>query len=346
MFKHLEGAKLGIFIFIGTVLMVISIFLIGNKDSLFVSSIYIKTHFPTIEGLKSGAPVRFSGMDIGAVSSITLIPEEEDRVEVTMRIEEEVVQFIRIDSEASIETEGVIGKKIVSISPGSPDLEAIRDGGTIRSKAPISMTEIIEETQGAISYMKEITKDFSEIVSKINKGDGTIGKIVNDDELYYSTVRIIQSSDTSLNAITKRLDQVSTFIIGLGDGVENILLNVETATKDISTLVQSIEKGEGVLGALISDRSSYDSIKTVINNLVLITESALSGTQGFAENMEALKHNWLFKSYFEERGYWDTAEYEKNLDMKLNEIKLQNQLLQQKLEELKKLDSALNTGPK
>ncbi len=345
MFKHLEGAKLGIFIFIGTVLMVISIFLIGNKDSLFVSSIYIKTHFPTIEGLKSGASVRFSGMDIGAVSSITLIPEEEDRVEVTMRIEEEVVQFIRIDSEASIETEGVIGKKIVSISPGSPDLEAIRDGGTIRSKAPISMTEIIEETQGAISYMKEITKDFSEIVSKINKGDGTIGKIVNDDELYYSTVNIIQSSDTSLKAITKRLDQVSTFIIGLGDGVENILLNVETATKDISNLVQSIEKGEGVLGALISDRSSYDSIKTVINNLVLITESALSGTQGFAENMEALKHNWLFKSYFEERGYWDTAEYEKNLDMKLNEIKLQNQLLQQKLEELKKLDSALNTGP-
>lgn len=341
MFKHLEGARLGIFIFLGTVLFVLAIFLVGNKDSLFVETIQVKAYFPTVEGLRTGAPVRLSGLDVGAVSAISLIEGSKNRVEVIMRIENELRDFIRLDSEAFIETEGLVGKKIVTITPGSPDQEVVSDGGVIKARAPISMAEVIEETQSAISYFKDITKDLSEIVSKVNRGEGSVGKLVNDDELYLSTVKIVKSADANLNQITNRLNEVSEFVISLGGGVGDILKSVDSTIIGVKYLVAKVERGEGVLGALVSDRSAYDSIKTVINNLVKTTELAVDGAKGFTENMEALKHNWLFKSYFEERGYWSESEYQKEIDKKLEILKAQNEVLDQKLKELKKLEASI-----
>jgi len=81
----------------------------------------------------------------------------------------------------------------------------------------------------------------------------------------------------------------------------------------------------------------YDSIKAVVHNLTQTTYSAKVGTEAFAENMEALKHNWLFKGYFEERGYWTQAEYEAELDKKIGELNRQNEELEQKLSELRGL---------
>lgn len=342
MFKHLEGARLGIFIFLGTVLIVLSIFLIGNKESLFVSSISIKSTFARVEGLKTGAPVRLSGLTIGSVSAVELANDTSGSVVVTMNIDNEIRHFIRLDSEASIETEGLVGKKIVSITPGSQDHEIVTNGSFIKSVEPVNVTEIIKETQEIMAYVKNITRDFSQIVEKVNAGNGTIGLLVNDAELYKSTVKITQTADKSLMEMTARMEEVSGFLVEIAGGASNIFDNIDTVVVDIKTLVDNVEKGEGVLGALIADRSSYDSIKTVINNLVKTTEETLDGAQSFSENMEALKHNWLFKSYFEERGYWDKAEYAKDIDRKLELLKQRNEELEDKLQELRDMGFKIN----
>lgn len=342
MFKHLEGARLGIFIFIGTVFIVLSIFLIGNKESLFVSSIEIYAKFGRVEGLKTGAPVRLSGLTIGSVNSITLADDTSGTVIVKMNIENDVRHFIRLDSKATIETEGLVGKKVVSITPGSRDMEIVEEGSFIQTVEPANIAEIIEETQATMAYIKEITKEFSEIAAKINKGQGTIGRLINDEELYTSTVQVTQTADTSLKQITGRLDEVTSFLVDIGEGAASIFGNIDTVITNIKMLVNNVQKGEGVLGALMADRSSYDSIKTVINNLVRTTESTLDGAESFAENMEALKHNWLFKSYFEERGYWDKVDYEKNIDQKIELLNKKNEELEQKLIELRELGGTLN----
>lgn len=342
MFKHFEGARLGIFIFVGTVLLVLAIFLVGNKESIFTDSIMIRTYFTDVAGLRTGASVRLSGMNIGSVSDVKLVPDTTGRVEVTMRINKELRQFIRLDSEASIETEGLVGSKIIAISPGSQDMEIIEDNGVIKAKAPLSMSKIIEETQGVIGYLKTLTKNLSEIVEKVNRGEGTIGRIVNDDELYFAAVGITKSADSSLVKMTQRLNEITEFIVGMGSGVEHIVSNVDSSVADINELISTVKKGEGVLGALISDRSSYDSIKTVINNLVLTTQNAKIGTESFIENMEALKHNWLFKGYFEQRGYWKKEEYETKIDMKIDSLKNTTKHLEEQLKELKLLKQKVN----
>ncbi len=342
MLKHLEGARLGIFIFIGTVCIVLSIFLIGNKESLFVSSINIQTTFQRVEGLKTGAPVRLSGLTIGSVSDIKLADDTSGAVVVYMNIENEIRHFIRLDSEATIETEGLVGKKVVSITPGSSDFEIVTNGSKIKAKEPVNISEIIEETQQIMAYVKTITKDFSEIVTKINAGEGSIGHLVNDDELYESTVQITQTADSSLAVMTERMEEVAGFLVDIAGGASVIFSNIDTAVADIKTLIDNVEKGEGVLGALMADRSSYDSIKTVISNLVATTEATFQGAEAFAENMEALKHNWLFKSYFEERGYWDKAEYAKEIDAKIEELNRKNAELEDKLDQLRALGLKVN----
>jgi phospholipid/cholesterol/gamma-HCH transport system substrate-binding protein len=341
MLRNLEGARLGIFIFIGTVLLVISIFLLGNKEKLFTGTIEIKTYFNQIEGLKPGAPVRLSGYDIGSVSSISLVDEKSGNVEIKMRIDNDLKHFIRLDSQAAIETEGLVGKKIVTISPGSQNIAEINDGGIIKSKSPLNISAIMEQTESTISYLKDLTKDLSEIVAKVNKGEGTIGKIVNDDKLYESAVAITRNADKSLNAVTQRLNSVSDIIINMTTSIKSIITNVDDAITDVRSVVNKINNGEGALGALVSDKKLADSIKTVITNITKTSEDARMATSSLAENMEALKHNWLFKGYFEGRGYWNKVEYENEIDAKMEELNKQNKILDEKIKEMLELQRKL-----
>ena len=342
MLKHLEGAKLGIFIFVGTVLLVLAIFLIGSEDALFSNNIYIRSYFDNVEGLRTGAAVRLNGLNVGSVSDVRLLERNQYRVEVTMRVNRDVKEFIRLDSEASIETEGIIGSKIVIITPGSQENATIEDGGVIMSQAAVNMNQIIAETQDIMVYMKELTKEFSEVLAKVNKGEGTFGKLVNDDQLYLETVEIVQSADTALNTMVDRLDRMSSFIIGVGTNFEEIVANVDSASIDLRNLIGSIEKGEGALGALIADESVYDSIKTVVNNLTKTTYASKVGAEAFVENMEALKRNWLFKKYFEERGYWSKVDYEAELDAKLLEIEEGQRELDIKIQRLEELEKRIS----
>lgn len=340
MFKNFKGARLGLFVFIGTALIFLAIFLVGNKDSLFSEKISMKAYFSNVEGLRNGASVRLSGMDVGTVSSIVLIKNGKGaNVEVTFDVRKKVSHFIRLDSQASIETEGLVGAKILAVTPGSASFEVAAEGSVIKSKDPINMAEIIAETQGIIKYTKDITKDFSEIVNKINKGQGSIGLLVNDDQLYHSTVKITKSADKSLNLITSKLDELSNFVDGLSQNTNSVLKKLDTTIGDINLMITDVKQGKGFVGKLITDESPFDSIKVVINNLVNTTRSTQSAASSFAENMEALKHNWLFKSYFEQRGYWNKEEYNKELDEKIKTLKEQNKELEIKLKELERLQA-------
>ncbi len=333
MFKSLEGAKLGLFIFIGSLLIVLSIFTIGNKESLFVDTIIINAKFGNVEGLKTGAPVRLSGFTIGSVSNIVLSGDSLGTVIVTMNIEKSLQHFIRLDSEASIVTEGLVGKKVVAIQPGSPSLAIAGAGSYIKTKTPMNITQVIEDTQAIIVYVRDITKDFADIVNKVNKGEGSIGKLVNDNELYNSTVDITLTAKASLDVITAKMDEIAELIIQTNSVADKVFSDIDTTMSAIKNIVTKVESGEGSIGKMLNDNSAYDSVKVMVSNLTASTEAAKEGLISFSENMEALKHNWLFKKYFEERGYWSKSK----IDEKIKKLEEQNRLLSEKIEKLNEL---------
>lgn len=336
----LSGAKLGIFIFIGSALLVIGIFMLGNKEALFKPTFTVKAYFHNIEGLRNGAPVRLSGIDVGAVQDIRVVGDTLSRIEVKMRLLKEIEHFIRIDTQAEIQTEGLVGNKFVSLKIQDSGAELVKDGGVILAKEPVSFADIIEETQGIMGYTKEMTMDLADIIRKINAGKGTIGKVFNDDELYYAATDLTKSADKSLNSITKELNIITDQYKALGVSVASAVTNINNVVLQIDNLLGDVSKGKGIMGSLLVEGTSADSnFKALITNLREISESSKATAVSLSENMEALKHNWLFKSYFEERGYWDSPEYEKEIDQKTKELNEKIELLDKKIEELKSLET-------
>jgi phospholipid/cholesterol/gamma-HCH transport system substrate-binding protein len=260
-----------------------------------------------------------SGIDVGTVESVSIVDDTTGRVEVTLNLVEDIKRFIRTDTQAKIETEGLVGNKVVILEIGTSTADAVSEGGTIKSKEPVSISEIIEETQGIMRYTKEVTKDLSEIVARVNRGEGSIGKLLVDEELYTNATQLTRRADQSLQAITDEVNQLTQVFNRLGAGVETVVANV------------------------VVDGSRFDSSFTqMVKNITKTSEDAQLAASRLAENMEALKHNWLFKSYFENRGYWDKAEYENEIDAKMEELNQKINMLDQRIETLRSLEKVSN----
>jgi phospholipid/cholesterol/gamma-HCH transport system substrate-binding protein len=340
MAKKTSTVKIGIFIFIGIAILVLGIFLVGDKDALFSSTFNIKAYFNEVAGLRSGATVRLSGIDVGSVESVQIVDGENAKVEVVMSIKEDIRHFIRTDTKASIETEGLVGNKVVVLQIGSSSADVVKNGGTIEAKDPVGFAEVIAETQGIMEYTKEMTKDLSEIIARVNRGEGSIGKLLVDEDLYNDATQLTKRADESLQEITKEIKGLTTLFDQLGTGVESVVGNVNTVINDLDTIITGIKNGKGALGSLLSDGTEFDSaFVNVMENIEKTTYEARLAASRLAENMEALKHNWLFKSYFEERGYWDKAEYEDEIQVKMEELNERIRMLDERIETLKALGS-------
>jgi phospholipid/cholesterol/gamma-HCH transport system substrate-binding protein len=344
--ENFKGARLGIFVFLGSLLTVLSVFLIGSKEQLFQDTYIIKSYFTDVEGLKNGAVVRLNGINIGSVKDITITNDEKGTVEVTMKISKNVENFIRLDSKCSIETEGLVGNKIVIITPGSSNYDKIKNNGVVKSVQKKSLNDIIAETQKTVQNVNEFTYQLAVAVKQVNSGKGTLGKLLYDNSLYNSATNVTQSADIALTQLTGKLDVLTNTIVDLANGIDKVIKDVNISVDKVNQMIDGVQQGKGVLGTLLTDRSSYDSIRVVINNLVKTTENTRIAAFKFAENMEALKHNWLFKGYFEERGYWDRETYEYEINKKIEELNKKNAELDKKIQELRLLEQKMENDKK
>jgi phospholipid/cholesterol/gamma-HCH transport system substrate-binding protein len=341
----MPAVRLGLFIFLGSLLLAIAVFMIGQKSSLFTSTFTVNAYFKDIQGLRTGATVRLSGIDVGNVSNVEIVNDTTGRVRVEMKLNTDIERFIRTDTKASIQTEGLVGNKVVVLKIGSSNAEEVKNGGTIQAEEPIAFSQIIEETKGIMGYTKDMTKSLADIITKVNSGEGTIGKLLNDDKLYYQAVQLTQRADNSLQGISQELSQVTALFDTLGQGVESIVTRVNSVVTDLDTIVGGVKRGEGFLGQIVSKKSKIDtSIISTMYTIQQTAEYAKLAASRLAENMEALKHNWLFSSYFEQRGYWDTAPYQEEINSSLKDLKEKMKIIDQKIETLQALEN--NSGNK
>jgi phospholipid/cholesterol/gamma-HCH transport system substrate-binding protein len=338
MAKKVSTAKVGLFIFLGLLILIVGIFLIGKKEALFSSTFTVRAYFNDIQGLRNGAIVRLSGIDVGSVKEVSIIPS--GKVEVKMEVIDDVHQFVKTDTKATIETEGLVGSKVVVLKIGSSNAEEVKNGGTVQSVEPLGISAVIQETQGVIQYTKEMTKGLSEIIDRVNKGEGTIGKLLKDNELYYSATDLTKEAGKSLQSMTEQVNQLTDVLNKLGTGVGSVVKNVDNTVSDLDTIITGVKKGKGVMGAMLVDKTRYDSVFTnTMRDIEETAQEAKLAASRLAENMEALKHNWLFKSYFEERGYWDKAEYEDDINSKLKELDAKMKEIDEKIQTLKDMEN-------
>ncbi len=335
-----SGVRLGIFIFLAVAALIVGIFVVGSTKGLFKSAFTVTTYFETVEGLRAGAAVRLSGVDVGNVDDVSISPKN-NKVQVVLKVRSEIKDFIKTDSQASIETEGLVGNKIVVITVGSAEDESVEDGDIIKSKEPFRLAVVLEEAQGTIANIRSITGDFEQMLAKVNSGKGTLGKLVNDPSVYRDLQRTTAAADSGLRAATEQFATLSKLTAGMAGSVTSVVSRVDSVILGFKDIVDRVNAGEGAVGALLSDKRLYDSVLVVVSDAVGMMRDARIGASRFAENMEALKHNWLLRGYFEDRGYWDKGQYEKGLDAKLDSLKRKEEELKTLEERLRKKEEEL-----
>jgi phospholipid/cholesterol/gamma-HCH transport system substrate-binding protein len=260
--------RLGIFISLGLALFTAGIYFIGATQQMFSSTFRVSGVFKDVSGLQAGNIVRFSGINVGTVESITIISDSSVRVD--MRINDNVREFIKKDAEAIIGTEGLLGNKILIITPGTRGASVIENNDVLATSVPTSIDDIMRQLKTTSDNAAHITGDLSEIVGTIRSGKGTIGKLLMDST--YLKVPIDNATH-----ITEDLSEI-VGTLRSGKGTLGKLLmdstylqvpidNAIHITNDLKEIVESLRSGKGVAGRILMDSTAAVSLDTTLLNL-------------------------------------------------------------------------------
>ncbi len=282
-------ARLGIFIAVGIAIFVVAIFIIGKQQNLFNPVFKITTNFYNVSGLQVGNNIRFSGIDVGIVDNIKII--NDSTVQVDMLIRKGVQQFIKADSYASIGSAGIIGDRIIIITQGSNEAPLAEDGQFIMSKEPVETDDIMKSLKTTAESAEVITKQLAEIMMNINSGNGMLGRLIQDSTIAENVNLTIKNFRKSSEGLDETIELTKENVFAFMVSLQKTAAKTEVASNQLGEIMTKINNGEGAIGMLIQDTTIVNNIDETIMNL---KKSSI----GLNENMEALKHNFLFRGYY------------------------------------------------
>jgi phospholipid/cholesterol/gamma-HCH transport system substrate-binding protein len=168
--------KLGVFISLGVAVLILGIYFIGEKQQIFKKTFRVSGVFRDVAGLQEGNNVRFSGINVGTVDNIRIASDSSVRVEIL--IGEGTRQFIKKDAVASIGSEGLMGNKILVITPGTGGQAEIENNDSVGTVQPINLDDLFTSLKTTIDNTNDITNDLAKITGNIQAGKGTIGRLL------------------------------------------------------------------------------------------------------------------------------------------------------------------------
>lgn len=192
--------RLGLFILGGLALFVLTIFIIGKQKNLFDPVFKLTATFHNVGGLQVGNNIRFSGITVGTVELISIVNDSTVRVE--MLIEKSVQKFIKSDCKVSIGSEGLIGDKLLVITQGGTEAQVAREGQKLSSSEPIETEAIMASLQVTATNAEIISQQLAEITKKINNGNGTLGRLIQDSTIAENinlTIKNLRKSSKGLD---------------------------------------------------------------------------------------------------------------------------------------------------
>jgi phospholipid/cholesterol/gamma-HCH transport system substrate-binding protein len=308
--QRTPAAAVGAFVIGGLLLFAVGLFFIGDRRMLFTDTLEIYAEFESIAALDAGAKVRVAGMDAGEVEEIRVPAGPSGRFRVRMRVRRDLHPLLRLDSVASIQNDGLVGNKFVQIQTGSDESAPVPDQGTIQSREPFDIGDLMQMMSDTLATVNTMLIDVK-------------GRI-----------------DEALVAVTSTATDAQALMTEMGGEVRTILASAQKVGSDLSTIVGNVRAGRGTLGKFMTDEALFASVKSIaadaqkamatVREASLEARNAIADLRGdkgpvkgltsdvqqtlqaardamsdLAETTEALKRNFLFRGFFNRRGYFD-----------------------------------------
>jgi phospholipid/cholesterol/gamma-HCH transport system substrate-binding protein len=314
-----HAVVVGLFIAIGLLFFLSGILLVGNLHSTFKNKLKVISVFEDIGGLQKGNNIWFSGVKIGTVSNLSFFGKSQ--VEVSMNIVTKAQQFIHKDARVKVSTDGFIGNKILIIYGGTSEAPEVQEGDTLEVSKTLSTEDMMNTLQESNKNLLSITGDIRIIAKKVADGEGTIGKLLNDNSVYTNinfateslqsasvkAQQLVSSLSTFSSNLNKRgtlaneLTTDTTVFKSIKASVMKLQHIADTASVFIANLRQEESNPNTPVGILLHDKESGASLKETIKNLE-------SSSEKLNEDLKAAQSSFLLKGYFKKKAKSGTSE--------------------------------------
>ncbi len=313
--RAVNNLKLGAFVLGGLLFLVLLLYMIGKNRDLFGKTYVLKARFENIQGLVSGNNIRFSGIHAGTVKKVKIL--NDTVIEVTMLIEKKMKNIIRNNAIVSIGTDGFVGNKVVNITPSKKPAPLAVEGDVLMSKKAVDTEDMLQtlyKTNNDVAVIaaelkttvqrinnssalweilndKSIPQDLRKAVANIRTATGKAGNMVDNLDLIVTDVKNGKGSVGALltdTSFAQNLNDAVLAIKSVADEADKLAAEI---SKIVAGINQDLNNGRGTANALLKDSLLVIKLNASLDNIQ-------KGTDGFNQNMEALKHNIFFRGYF------------------------------------------------
>jgi phospholipid/cholesterol/gamma-HCH transport system substrate-binding protein len=309
-----EKIRLGLFVILGLVVFITAIYFVGDKQNMFEKTHHLRSVFSNVDGLQLGNNVRYSGVNVGTVRSIEMI--NETTINVDMIIDDAIFKLIRKNAVAIIGSDGLVGNRIINILPRKGNFPNVQAGDEIKSINKVNTDDMLSTLDVTNKNASLLTSDLLKITKQINAGKGTIGVLINDSTIAneikttvsnlkqtsIGTVKLIRSANQMVNELNQKNNLIGVLKDTLtGAKIKNIITNIDqlstkmnVITENLDKTIVNIKEGKGALNYLSNDPKLVRKIDSTMTNIN-------GASFRLNENLEALKHNFLFRAYYKKQ---------------------------------------------
>ncbi len=254
--QKLTLSELRVGIFMLAALLVTGFLILNSSGNFnpFEKKLRLKSRFESADGLHPGADVQLAGVSIGKVEDVNFLPPDSpagQRIEATLAVvqmldNKPITDLIRSDSRAQLVATSILGNdKMINIIPGTSKGSPVDNGALLDSSAGNSLTQLTETGNDLLKKINEIAVPANEILNKANQGEGTLGRVINDESLYKS--------------------------------LDSAVLETRATMTRLQTTIDKINKGQGSAGKLVNDPELYDSLNKTVAQLEAISGDIKAG---------------------------------------------------------------------
>jgi phospholipid/cholesterol/gamma-HCH transport system substrate-binding protein len=306
-----QKISLGLFVIIGLSIFILATYLIGDKQKMFGKTVRLKATFNNVNGLQLGNNVRYSGVNVGTVRNIEMIGDTSIRID--MIIDKNIFKHIKKDAVATIGSDGLVGSMVINILPGKGTALPVEPGDEIGSLNRIRTDDLLNTFSKTNKNAAQLTENLLRITNEINDGEGTIGLLINDKAMARDlkiTVSYLKKSSkktsesiSNLNILIASLNNkdnvvgilkdtaVANSIRAIVNNLDDTSVEINKAVTNVNKTILNIKDGKGALNYLSNDP---DLVQKIDSTMINVNEASVR----LNENLEALKHNFLFRRYF------------------------------------------------
>jgi phospholipid/cholesterol/gamma-HCH transport system substrate-binding protein len=270
--------RVGIMAIVALILLSVLVFLLTGSKSLFSKKDTIYTFLDDSAALTVGSAVRLNGVVVGRVTKVALSGETMPNriVRLDLEVDDKFLPFIPEDSRASISAENVLGTKFINIKKGRSGT-AIKPGGTVASLDTREFDEVVQSGYALLTSAQEMLKRIDGIVSIVEAGKGSIGRLLVDEEFYNRANAILAETQKLTTALGSNQGTVGRLIYD-----DQLYRDMRGTLSRVDSLLAELQDGKGSAGKLLKDPALYDDTRKSVNEVrtLLADVNAGKGTVG------------------------------------------------------------------